>query len=151
MKILLLLLMSQVVLPTKPPGVSVVRTVDSIAVIDSDGYTCRGKFEIWFDGGWKELPVPTCVPPIQWTAAKPIPAKPWTPQVCKEQRKSLTTEYLHYCITSAPSIFPNCSVNDESPSQARDAAIAGKGSAYFEVLDCSWHPGVNPRDKSRTK
>lgn len=43
----------------------------------------------------------------------------------------------------------NCPNNvlDDRTDQMKAAVIAGHGQgAYFEVNDCSWHPGKNPRD-----
>ena len=75
------------------------------------------------------------------------PAYPqlWTPEMCTKQQPYASDEYIAYCINATKN-FPACSLDGHDPRESMWAAQAsgGKG-AYFEVLDCSWHPGKNPR------
>lgn len=47
---------------------------------------------------------------------------------------------------------PYCSAGVDRTEQMKAAVVASHGKgAYFEVNDCSWHPGKNPREKKLSK
>lgn len=62
--------------------------------------------------------------------------------MCAVQQPTASKEYIHYCATHTDK-FPACS---ESDPYGMMAAGQGGHGAYYEVLDCSWHSGKNPRD-----
>lgn len=74
------------------------------------------------------------------------PQKPWKPEMCNTlQRPRVSRAYVLYCM-SVQHYTSHCIAGQESGSPMEIIA-AGAKSAYLEVLDCSWHPGKNPRDK----
>lgn len=80
--------------------------------------------------------------------APPIPPKPWTPEICSVRRDHATQEYIRFC--SVQKEFPACIMGELDPRAGMWAAQASGGrGAYFEVLDCSWKSGSNPRTEGR--
>ena len=79
------------------------------------------------------------------TAVAQTPKQPTlTPQMCSIQQPSpVSKSYINYCIKVSPDKYPRC--NQTDPYEMQEAVLAGHG-AYLEVLDCSWHPGKNPRE-----
>lgn len=86
-------------------------------------------------------PVPPCV--IHYNPSKQGfdciaswggPAKPYTVAMCSTKQETAPADYIKFCIANSPNNFPACDIVP-SPNRA----------GYFEVLDCSWHAGRNPR------
>jgi len=70
----------------------------------------------------------------------------WKPEMCRNAVEFATPKYIQYCIANSRE-YPSCSFNGHDPREAMWAAQGDPShSAYFEVLDCSWHGGKNPRD-----
>lgn len=64
-----------------------------------------------------------------------VPSKPYTVDQCRQRQSTAPADYIEYCMEHSPNDYPACSM---MPAPG----FAG----YFEVLDCSWHAGKNPRD-----
>ena len=78
-----------------------------------------------------------------------VPGKPWTPAMCSiEQEFPVTESYVRYCVAVSPQNFPHCEVG-KSKVPMMSILQAGASSVYFEVLDCSWHAGLNPRERRK--
>jgi hypothetical protein len=77
--------------------------------------------------------------------------KPFSPEMCKTKVEHASPEYVKFCISHSDE-YPSCPMNGNDPREAMwvSQANGGKG-AYYEVLDCSWHSGKNPRDSMPRK
>ena len=75
----------------------------------------------------------------------------WKPEMCRVQQDEASEEYIRYCMKVSPNDYPACHGMDPQGAMwaMQVAEREGKQGAYFEVLDCSWHPGGNPREESR--
>lgn len=76
----------------------------------------------------------------------------WNPKICEVKVSHASPKYIEYCIANSKK-YPICPANGHDPREAMWAQMAepNKHGAYFEVLDCSWHAGMNPREKVDTK
>jgi hypothetical protein len=71
----------------------------------------------------------------------------YTPQMCSVKQPTASKAYIAYCIKNSVE-YPACSSGDPREPMWVSQANGG-GEVYFEVLDCSWHPGKNPRDSMK--
>lgn len=65
-----------------------------------------------------------------------------TPDMCKIPQPVASSSYIDYCMRVSPSQHPSCPAGTDRQKAWADSS--GYGS-YFEVLDCSWHAGQDPR------
>jgi hypothetical protein len=79
--------------------------------------------------------------------------KDWNVGMCQtRQRPRVSIDYIQFCIKNSPNTFPFCVAGENDPREAMWASQEANGKgAYFEVLDCSWHPGMNPREHPKGK
>lgn len=84
-------------------------------------------------------------------SASPAPKpKPWTVEMCTVRQPVASQGYIRFCIAKSPNKSPHCPLAGHDPREAMWAAQASsRDEAYFEILDCSWHSGQNPRDSLR--
>lgn len=67
------------------------------------------------------------------------------PEMCKVKQPVASRAYIDYCLRVAPNDQPACPAN--SQNELLGATSSGFIS-YFEPLDCSWHVGEDPRQKT---
>lgn len=68
-----------------------------------------------------------------------------TPGMCKVPQPVASSSYVEYCMRVSPNEHPSCPAGSDQQKAWADSS--GYGS-YFEVLDCSWHAGQDPRPHS---
>lgn len=74
--------------------------------------------------------------------------------MCSVQQPHASLGYIRFCMREAPENMPSCRTSGdprESMWAAQSGPAGNKQIAYYEVLDCSWHYGKNPRDAKVAK